>query len=343
MRLLIIGLVTLLFFSCKDAKKEYQRMEGEGAELAMDASLIPGKEIVKNECYICHSPVASEENMIAPPMVAVKWHYIEEQTSKEEFTEALLNWLNDPQPEKVKMHGAVRKFGIMPYQPYTEEEVKDIASYLYETEIPQPEWYEAHRKNKHQQGKGMGKGKGKGKGKNATVGEEEDFFFPRAEFYLENGASISAAAQGALGKKLIKAIQEKGPEGAISFCKVNASGITDSVAIMNNVRINRVSDKPRNQENKASDEEQGYIIAFKRQLENQVEIRPILKEMANDEVYYYSPITTNAMCLQCHGTPDKEIQQPVQLALKNYYPEDKAVGYGDGEVRGMWKIQFVKE
>ncbi|NNK21683.1 MAG: DUF3365 domain-containing protein, partial [Flavobacteriaceae bacterium] len=89
--------------------------------------------------------------------------------------------------------------------------------------------------------------------------------------------------------------------------------------------------------------EQGYIIAFKRQLENQVEIRPILKEMANDEVYYYSPITTNAMCLQCHGTPDKEIQQPVQLALKNYYPEDKAVGYVDGEVRGMWKIQFVKE
>lgn len=340
MRFLILVFTGLLFFSCKDTQKGYRNIEGDETELAIDESLIPGRKIVENECYICHSPEASEDVIIAPPMVAVKSHYIDAKTTKEEFSKALLDWLNDPQLEKVKMHGALRRFGIMPYQPYSEEDIEDIASYLYETDLPQPDWYEDHRRKHHGQRQGMGRGK------NEVEAEENEPYFPRAAFYQENGRKITTTAQGVLGKNLVKAIQEKGTEGAISFCKVNAKGITDSVGIMNNVLVKRISDKPRNTANRASEEEKGFIIAFKRQVENQAEnqgeIRPILKEMSNDEVYYYSPIITNAMCLQCHGTPEKEILEPVMLTLKTLYPEDKAVGYDAGQVRGMWRIQFVK-
>lgn len=308
----------------------------------MDPSLVAGKKIVENECYICHNPEASEVSMIAPPMVAVKSHYLNQNTTREEFTGDILNWLNDPQPEKVKMRGAFRKFGIMPYQPYSEEDITSIAAYLFEAELPQPEWYAEHRRERH----GMGMGKGRQMQETAEA-EEEAPYFPMASYYREKGQEVSAMSQSVLGKNLIGAIQEKGTEGAISFCKVRATGLTDSVGIMNNVIVRRVSDKARNPDNLASTEEKGYIIAFSRQVQNQAEnqgeIWPILKEMPGDEVYYYSPITTNAMCLQCHGKPQQDIQEPVMRTLQNLYPQDQATGYEAGQVRGMWKIQFVKE
>ena len=124
MRILTFLLIGIFLFSCKDVKKGYQATDGDTAETSMDPSLKAGKKIVENECYICHNPDASQTAMIAPPMVAVKFHYIDNETTQEEFTGSLLNWLNDPQPEKVRMHGAFRKFGIMPYQPYSLYKVK---------------------------------------------------------------------------------------------------------------------------------------------------------------------------------------------------------------------------
>jgi cytochrome c553 len=341
MRILILLVSTLLLFSCKEGHKDNQVGDSNTGEPAMDPSLMAGRKIVENECYICHNPEASETSMIAPPMVAVKSHYLQRKTTREEFTKDILNWLNDPQPEKVKMRGAFRKFGIMPYQPYSEEDISHIAAFLYETELPQPEWYEEHRRQRH------GMGTGQGQQMQESQEDDETPYFPMASYYREKGGEIAAMAQGVLGKNLNRALQEQGAEGAISFCKVRASGLTDSVGIMNNVIVKRVSDRARNPENLASTEESGYIIAFSRQIENQAEnqgqIWPILKEMKDDEVYYYAPITTNAMCLQCHGNPEKDLQEPVLSTLQKLYPQDQALGYEAGQVRGMWKIQFVKE
>ncbi|NER10887.1 Cytochrome c553 [Muriicola jejuensis] len=345
MRTMIILLVPFIFLSCREGKKNDPTPEPLSDPIVMDQSLEHGKKLVESECYVCHNPKAEEADMIAPPMVAVRSHYTDKKTTREEFSRSLTDWLNDPRPEKVKMRGAYRRFGIMPYQPYSEEDLRDISAYLYDSELPQPQWYEDHRR--------QGQGKGTGKGMMEEMEEMEDMededspYFPRATFYRNRGSEIAAKAQGVLGKNLVRAIQEKGTSGAISFCKVQAMSLTDSVGIMNNAIVKRVSDKPRNLQNRATAEETGYIIAFRRQLENQAknqgEIRPILKEMGGEEVYYYSPIVTNAMCLQCHGKSGSEIQEPVLNTLRALYPADEARGYETGQVRGMWKIQFVKE
>ncbi|GGD58382.1 c-type heme family protein [Muriicola marianensis] len=339
MRIWILLLSAGILFSCKDGKKNELVPVEEAARLEMEQSRAYGKQIVERECYICHDPSSTEMSMIAPPMVAVRSHYMDKRTSREEFTQSLTNWLNDPQPEKVKMKGAFKRFGIMPYQPYSVDDIQDIAAYLYDSELPQPDWYEEHRRNRH--GKGMDQAMDQGD-------EEEDTpYFPNAAFYLEKGSEIAGLAQGVLGKNLVGAIDEKGTSGAISFCKIRATGLTDSVGIMNNAIIKRVSDKPRNPQNRATAEETGYIIAFRKQLENQAEnkgrIIPIVKETGEDEVLYYSPITTNSMCLQCHGKRETDIQEPVLTTLKELYPMDEATGYEAGQIRGMWKIQFVKE
>jgi cytochrome c553 len=340
MRYLVLLLSIVLSISCKDSRKGYQTLEESPSDVAINATPHPGKKIVENECYICHNPKASEATMIAPPMVAVKRHYIDDQTSKEAFTKAMITWLSDPQPEKSRMRGALRRFGVMPYQPYSEESIRDIAAYLYDTDLPQPDWFEEHFQKGHGQRKGMGKGKGMGN-RNMQM-EDDDTYEGVPAYYGEKGMEIAMATQGVLGKNLIKAIQEKETTGAIAFCKTKASSLTDSMGIMKNVLIKRITDKPRNSSNQASEEELGFMIAFKRQIENKGDIRPITKKM-DDEVYFYYPIVTNAMCLQCHGTPNKEITTPVLKTLSELYPQDQATGYDIEQLRGLWRIQFVVE
>ena len=48
------------------------------------------------------------------------------------------------------------------------------------------------------------------------------------------------------------------------------------------------------------------------------------------------------MCLQCHGT-EKEVSPETYKAIKNLYPKDRALGYAENEVRGIWSIQFQVE
>ena len=45
----------------------------------------PGKKLMETNCYICHNPVTSHDNRLAPPMIAVKKHYKNENTTKKEF------------------------------------------------------------------------------------------------------------------------------------------------------------------------------------------------------------------------------------------------------------------
>lgn len=333
-----IILLTMLFAfaSCKDTKTPaYKSVEPSSEnEIVAKGDTHPGKKIMETECYICHNPKASQERMIAPPMIAVKEHYIDENTTKEQFTEDLIKWVNDPEQE-TKMPGALKKFGSMPYIPYPHDVITQIAEYIYDYDIEKPDWFDAHLQEEQGRRKGLGKGKGIGKQKNTSSPE------PQTD-NADTGLRIALAAKAALGKNLIKAINKKGTVGAIEFCNTRALPITDSLSVMKNAIIKRVSDKPRNQGNTANEEELGYISYFKKLIDAGKEPKPIVKT-ENGEVDFYFPITTNAMCLQCHGKPNEQIQPETLTALKNLYPTDKAIGYDLNEVRGIWVVNFDEE
>lgn len=329
----IIFVLLILLASCKDAKKSEMIPLDKTSEKKVTKAeqSHPGKKILETECYICHNPDATMESMIAPPMIAVKQHYIDENTTKEEFTEALIYWVNDPE-QKSKMPGAVKKFGKMPYIPYPDDAIAQIAEYLYDYEIEKPKWFDEHFKKEH--GRGKGKGKGKGMGRNKKMAAENI-----QTKYSDRGMEYALAAKAVLGKNLIKAINEKGTSGAVEFCNIKAIPLTDSLSVMKNAVIERVSDKPRNKKNAANEEELGYITYFKKLVAAGTQPKPIVKT-EKGEVNFYYPITTNTMCIQCHGKPNEQIQVETLTALKNLYPMDKAVGYDVNEVRGMWAINF---
>ena len=154
-----------------------------------------------------------------------------------------------------------------------------------------------------------------------------------------------AALRDAMMKKereaVEKAINKKGTKEAVTFCNERAYTLTDSMARVNRANIKRVSDKPRNQNNKANAKELAHIETFKAMVTNQQELEPIVEEAGNSVNFYY-PITTNAMCLQCHGTLNKDIKSDIYKTIKGLYPNDQAIGYDVDQVRGIWSITFDK-
>jgi hypothetical protein len=46
------------------------------------------------------------------------------------------------------------------------------------------------------------------------------------------------------------------------------------------------------------------------------------------------PIATQALCLRCHGAPDS-LSTDLAQVLRASYPQDRAVGFREGDVRGF--------
>ena len=160
--------------------------------------------------------------------------------------------------------------------------------------------------------------------------------------YAQIGIDIAFKTKAQLGKNLIGTMKEKGAVEALKFCNIKAIPLTDSMATMHHAVIERVSDKARNPNNKANNVELKNLEHFKSTLAKGEDIIPIV-ESSSDSINFYYPIVTNALCLQCHGTPDKDLNSEIISSLKELYPNDEALGYSENEVRGIWSIQFKKE
>jgi len=335
MRYILILFISVFILSCNNSKNK----DLSAFEKSMQANNHPGKKLMETNCYVCHSPTASHDDRIGPPMIAIKKHYIDDETTKEQFISDLKAWIKNPNEADAKMRGAVRRFGVMPKQAFPEETIEKIADYMYDFEIDQPEWFEDHfneEKGKHN-GNGRGKGIGQGKGKHQQQAQTSFEDLP----YGERGLKYALTTKAVLGKNLMGTIQKKGTLEALEFCNVRAYPLTDSMAVVHNAGIKRVSDKPRNPKNKANSEELEYIKTFKTLVASEKEISPIVKE-TEDDVNVYYPIVTNSMCLQCHGKPETNIKPDVLKTLTLLYPEDKAKGYSENQVRGIWNVSFKK-
>lgn len=140
--LCLLVIMVLLFTSCNDSKKGVSYTI-KSNNLKKD-TIHAGKKLMETYCYACHDAKTSEDKRLAPPMIAIKKHYIFKDTSKEEFITDMQNWIKNPTEKEAKMFGAVRRFGVMQKLPYPDDVIEQIADYIYDYEIEQPEWFEEH-------------------------------------------------------------------------------------------------------------------------------------------------------------------------------------------------------
>lgn len=325
MKIKILALLFLIAISCQKKTEEF----GEPFKITTENDLLEGKKLMETQCYLCHNPKADEnEGRIAPPMVAVKTRYLMEYPSKENFTEAIVSFTEHPSIKNALMKGAIKKFGVMPQQVFQKNSVYKIAQYMYDYQIDAPTWFKSHWESNH----------------NIENWEQTGKFVTASETLKtasEIGLEYALSTKKELGKNLMEAIQKDGTLAALKYCNAEAMPLTERMESMHNAIIKRVSDRNRNPKNKANNEEQEHIAFYKQEIKNGNELNPIVKENGSNVQFYY-PITTNSMCLQCHGNKE-QIKPEVHQNIMKFYPNDMAIGYGENEIRGIWSINFEKK
>jgi nitrate reductase cytochrome c-type subunit len=274
--------------------------------------------LLQNNCFSCHEPVLGEERA-APPMFKIREHYKDEKIGEAEFTAKIIDFVNQPSEEKSLMPGARKKFGLMPKMSFKEDDLKQIAVYLYQTDMSTEVWAERWKKFLKEK-------------KNSS----ENINFE------DLGRNIANGTKAVLGKNLLEKIQKNGAEEALQFCNIKALPLADSMSRVFDAKVSRVSDKARNPKNKADKNELKIIEDMKKSLEKGEKPRPVLKERKGKVTAYYA-IETNLMCLQCHGDLQKNIKPEVAGKISKLYPKDKAIGYGESQIRGLFKVEMKKK
>ena len=305
--------VLLLIIVMTGCSSEEQAVENKQDKEKVQSNHEAAKSLMENKCYSCHSPKVAKEYILAPPMIEVKNAYLSTYQTEEAFVNGFYEFLSKPTKEKAIMKNSVEKHGLMPYQGSSKEEISMIAEYIFNNDIAKPDWW------------------------NNNVNSSNSELS-----YADIGLKYALTTKKALGKTLMTSIEREGTSGALFFCNTRAIPITDSMSVLHNAKIKRVSDKPRNPKNAANKGELLQIDYFKSQLKAQKEIKPVTIERENNVQFYY-PIITNGMCLQCHGVKNQDIKESTVTKLEKLYPQDNATGYKENELRGIWSIVFEKE
>ncbi len=156
---------------------------------------------------------------------------------------------------------------------------------------------------------------------------------------IQIGEKYSKELVQSLSKELQSAIKDGGITSALSVCSKKAILITSNITKENpDITIKRTTFKYRNPLN-APDNNDSEALNFL-QKSNSTNFY-IKKVTENNQIYYlyYKKLHTKGLCLKCHGT-ESEITNETSLAIKKLYPNDKAVGYKSGELRGSIKVSI---
>ncbi len=174
-------------------------------------------------------------------------------------------------------------------------------------------------------------------------GSEKMNYFNSASFqktYLEKGRKISEQSFTVLKTQLMNSIRMGGIEGALKYCSSEAIPLTDSLSKVFESSIKRTSLKWRNPNNQPTEMERAILEYFGSRHARGVMINDSLIGLQDDIVLYVKPIFVQEMCQNCHGTVGGSITESNYDIIKKLYPDDKAVDYKSGDLRGMWSIRL---
>lgn len=170
--------------------------------------------------------------------------------------------------------------------------------------------------------------------------KQEESRIPPEELkaYSAKGDSIVKKTFDTLRGALLKNIAEKGIPGAIEYCNVNAYPITAYYA-RHGITIRRAAGKFRNPANAPDSIEK---IILERYMSASLPGENIIMDLQG-RVHYFKPIMLQAMCKNCHGNPDADIPPEALAEILKRYPGDSAVGFKEGDLRGIWHLVFTPD
>ncbi len=161
--------------------------------------------------------------------------------------------------------------------------------------------------------------------------------------YKKKGKEIAMATFKAFKGHIQKIAGKDGLPAVVNFCNVQALKLTDSMANVYKVEIKRTSHKLRNPKNAPNTDEKAVINNYLQLQEEPKELIPVVMKDDEGFVHFYAPIKIKQECLKCHGKMGQDLNEKVYKTIKMKYPNDKAIGFREGELRGIWDIKFLKK
>lgn len=151
--------------------------------------------------------------------------------------------------------------------------------------------------------------------------------------------STIARLQRRLGARLKAELETKGAAGAMAVCRDSAQVMTAEIAESNGVEAGRTSARLRNPGNAARSWAKRYVDAVADGTPASA-VKPVVVDLGG-KVGVLRPIPAQKLCLQCHGAADS-LSQDLARTLKESYPEDRALGYREGDLRGFFWAEAPK-
>jgi hypothetical protein len=140
--------------------------------------------------------------------------------------------------------------------------------------------------------------------------------------------------QSALLSELHRRLESVGPAEALDACHLAAIPVAQRAARYEGVSVGRTSARLRNPANappvwaapiveRYADQPKATVDGFVVDL--------------GDRVGVLRPIRQQPICASCHG-PEPALGPGVRMRLAKRYPEDRAVGFHDGDIRGWFWV-----
>jgi alpha-acetolactate decarboxylase len=151
---------------------------------------------------------------------------------------------------------------------------------------------------------------------------------------IEKAIQAKDALFATLSGRLKEVMAADGPVAAIDVCSNEAVSITQSVGNSMGLKIGRTALRQRNPKNQPPEWAKPFL--------EQATQNPVFTRLPDDRTGALFPIKLKAQCLICHGE-SMFIPQNVQQALKQNYPQDRAIGFKVNDLRGWFWVEVNDE
>jgi len=143
-----------------------------------------------------------------------------------------------------------------------------------------------------------------------------------------------------LSSELKAALQAGGIPAAIEVCQSKATPITEGITADEAlVRVSRTALRFRNPANAPSEDSREILEEWTAYVTKSGQTPKPVVRRTDDSLIVHYPIRLQANCLACHGDPEN-FQPEVVEALEQFYPNDRAVGFAEGDLRGAFRVEY---